>query len=170
LKAAGSYENAKETERDLLTTNEHGYAISKKLPYGIYVVKEIEAPGDVKFVEPFDVFISQEGKIYRFILNDIGFRALIKIVKVDAETGKTIPAAGTTFKIRDLATGEWVSQHINYPTPMDLTEFETAPDGTLVLPEPLKSGEYELVEIAAPRGYLLSDKPVKFIGPLAKLA
>ena len=162
LKAAGSYEDAKDTERDLLTTNAHGYAISKKLPYGIYTVKEIEAPSDVKLVEPFDVFISQEGKIYRFILNDIAFRALIKVVKVDAETGKTIPAAGTTFRIRDLATGEWVSQHINYPTPMDLTEFETAPDGTLVLPEPLKSGEYELVEIAAPRGYLLSQEPVKF--------
>jgi len=92
LKSAGSYANAKPTERDLLVTNENGWALSKKLPYGVYVVKEIEAPGDVKLVEPFECFVSQEGKIYYFILNDLAFRSLIKIVKVDAETGKTIGA------------------------------------------------------------------------------
>ena len=38
LKAAGSYANAKASERDLLETNENGYALSKKLPYGVYTV------------------------------------------------------------------------------------------------------------------------------------
>ncbi|MCL2299917.1 MAG: SpaA isopeptide-forming pilin-related protein, partial [Firmicutes bacterium] len=162
LSAAGSYDAAKESERDLITTNENGFAVSKKLPYGVYTVAEIEAPGDVKMVNPFQVFISQEGKIYRFILNNITFRSQVKVIKVDAETGKPILLAGTTFKVKDLATGKWVTQHVDYPTPADISEFETAPDGTLVLPEPLKSGEYELVEVLAPRGYLLSDKPVKF--------
>ncbi len=162
LESAGSYDAAKESERDLLETDENGCAISKQLPYGTYIVKEISAPGDVKLVAPFKVFISQEGKIHRFILNDILFRSPVKIVKVDAETQKPIAAAGTTFKIRDLATGEFIAQHVNYPTPADISEFETAVDGMLVLPEPLKSGDYELVEVLAPRGYLLSDKPVKF--------
>ena len=162
LSAAGSYAEAKETEHDRITTNENGFAITRKLPYGMYTVHEVEAPGDVKMVAPFEVFISQEGKIYRFILNDIQMRTQVKIVKIDAETGKPILFAGTTFKIKNLATGEFITQHVNYPTAADVSEFETAADGTLMLPEPLKPGEYELVEIVAPRGYLLSSEPVKF--------
>ena len=162
LKSAGSFDKAKDSERDTLTTNENGYAITKKLPYGIYTVKETFAPGDLKLVEPFDVFVSADGKIYRYILNDRSFMSLVKIVKADAETGKTIPAAGTAFRVKDLSTGEWVVQHINYPTPIDIDVFETAPDGTLVMPLPLKSGDYELHEMQAPHGYVLSDVPVKF--------
>ena len=36
LKAAGCYDNAKESERDLLTTDSDGFAASKQLPYGHY--------------------------------------------------------------------------------------------------------------------------------------
>jgi len=162
LTAAGSYDKARETERDRLTTNENGWALSKKLPYGMYTIHEVEAPGDLKLVAPFQVFISEEGKIYYFILENLQFRSLVQIVKKDATTGNVIPVAGTTFRIRELSSGEWVTQRVTYPTPMDISEFVTAPDGKLVLPEPLKSGDYELVEVTAPRGYLLSDKAVKF--------
>ena len=126
------------------------------LPY------EIDAPGDVKLVDPFDVFISQEGKIYRFILNDPVYSARVKVVKMDGTSGKVIPAAGTSFKIKNLKTGEWVKQPVWYPTPAEIDVFETGPDGTLVLPEPLLSGDYELHEVLAPYGYLLSESPVKF--------
>ena len=162
LKSAGSYAKAKATERDLLTTNENGYAITKLLPYGIYTVKETSAPGDVKLVQPFDVFISKDGNIYRYILSDPYFRSLVKIVKKDAETGVTIPLAGTSFKVKDLSTGEWVVQHINYPRPIDIEVYETAPDGTLVMPAPLKSGDYELYEVLAPYGYTIGNEPIKF--------
>jgi uncharacterized surface anchored protein len=164
LKSAGSYAGALSTERDLLVTNENGYAISEKLPYGIYTVKELpdEQGRDVKLVAPFDVFISTEGRIYRYILNDPTFTSLVKIIKVDAETGKKVPAAGVSFKVKDLSTGKWVTQHINYPTPIDIDVYETAPDGTLVMPEVLKSGNYELYEQAAPWGYVLTKDPVKF--------
>jgi len=162
LKASGFYANAKASERDLLVTNENGYALSKKLPYGVYTVKEIEAPGDVKLVDPFDVFISMEGHIYRFILNDPTYNARVKIVKVDATTDKVIPAAGTSFKVKNLKTDEWVKQEVWYPTPATIDVYETGPDGTLVMPEPLFSGDYELHEVQAPYGYLISDKPVKF--------
>ncbi|WP_219720133.1 SpaA isopeptide-forming pilin-related protein, partial [Clostridioides difficile] len=40
LKAAGNYEAAKETERDMLTCDENGFAQSKDMPYGIYTVKQ----------------------------------------------------------------------------------------------------------------------------------
>jgi len=51
---------------------------------------------------------------------------------------------------------------ILYPEPAMFDTFDTGPDGTLMLPEALPSGDYELYEVRAPRGYLLSDKPVKF--------
>ena len=162
LKSAGSYNNALPTERDILITDSDGYAKTKTLPYGIYTVKETYAPGDLKLVEPFDVFISKDGNVYRYILSDPLFRSLVKIVKVDSETGKTIPAAAVSFKVKDLSTGKWVVQRINYPSILDIEIYETSPDGTLVMPESLKSGEYELYEQAAPYGYILTKDPVKF--------
>ena len=43
LKSAGSYENAKESERDVLVCDENGFAQSKKLPYGTYIVRQTKA-------------------------------------------------------------------------------------------------------------------------------
>jgi len=51
---------------------------------------------------------------------------------------------------------------IRYPTPMDLDVYETAADGTLVMPTALKSGSYELYVQRAPHGYLLSTTPIPF--------
>ncbi|MDR0286409.1 MAG: LPXTG cell wall anchor domain-containing protein, partial [Clostridiales bacterium] len=164
LKSAGSYDAALPTERDIMTTNENGYAITKSLPYGLYVVKELpDTKGrDIKIVDPFEVFISAEGMTYRYILNDPTFKSLVKVTKVDSETGKTIPVAGVSFKVKDLSNSQWVTQHINYPTPVDIDVFQTSPDGSLVMPKVLKAGKYELYEQSAPWGYILNSKPVPF--------
>ena len=89
------------------------------------------------------------------------FKSELKIVKVDAETGKIIPAAGVQFRIKD-ADGNWVVQRQLYPSPVDITVFETAADGTLVLPEPLLYGDYTLHEVKAGVGYLLNASPIPF--------
>ena len=165
LKRVGSYADSKERERDRITTDpETGYAISKKLPYGLYVVEEVSAEGDVKLVAPFTVFINSEGKVYPFILNDPTFTSLVKVVKVDAETGKQIPAAGIGVKIWDVANNRWVEQTLNYPTIQKLDTFYTAGDGTVVLVSPLPSGNYLLYEQpgTSPHGYLLTKDPVPF--------
>ena len=64
LRAAGSYENAKETERDILICDEYGFAESRDLPFGWYRVHQIKAgvPG-TEFVKDFDVFISKDGAV-----------------------------------------------------------------------------------------------------------
>ena len=90
------------------------------------------------------------------------FEALIEIVKKDAETGKVIPAAGIGFKVRNADTGEWITQHINYPTPMDIDTFYTDTTGKLMLPQTLQYGNYELVEQCTAYGYVLSKEPVPF--------
>src|SRR5699024_7884453 len=74
-----------------------------------------------------------------------------------------IPLAGTSVKIRNADTGEWVVQHINYPSPMDIDTFVTDSTGTLMLPETLGFGNYELYEQQSPWGYVLDDEPVPFV-------
>lgn len=163
LASAGSYENAKESERDLLITDSHGFAQSKSMPYGLYVVRQTAGAEGQKFVPDFSVFISEHGKTYYYILNNPTFTSLIRFEKKDAESGKIIPLAGTAVKIRNTDTGEWVVQHINYPSPIDIDTFVTDATGTLMLPESLKFGNYELVEQQSPWGYVLDSEPVSFV-------
>lgn len=163
LASAGSYENAKETERDLLTTDSYGFARSKDLPYGLYIVHQTKGAEGQKFVPDFSVFISEHGKTYYFILNNPTFTSLIRFEKKDAESGKIIPLAGTAVKIRNADTGEWVVQHINYPSPIDIDTFVTDATGTLMLPQPLPFGNYALFEQQSPWGYVFDGEPVPFV-------
>lgn len=162
LASAGSYEAAAEDERDILTTDADGIAVSKSLPYGQYRVHQIDGMPGLEFAPDFTVFISEDGKLYSYILNDARITSLIRIEKRDAETGDIIPAAGSGFQIRDLATGELVTQTVNYPSPSRITTFYTDDTGTLMLPEELAYGEYELIEVAACHGYILDSTPVPF--------
>ena len=163
LASAGSYENAKESERDLLITDSHGFAQSKDLPYGLYVVHQTKGAEGQKFVPDFSVFISEHGKTYYFILNNPTLTSLIRFEKKDAESGKIIPLAGTAVKIRNADTGEWVVQHLNYPSPIDIDTFVTDSTGTLMLPQPLPFGNYELFEQQSPWGYVFDGEPVPFV-------
>ena len=163
LASAGSYENAKESERDLLITDSHGFAKSKSMPYGLYVVHQTKGAEGQKFVPDFSVFISEHGKTYYFILNNPTFTSLIRFEKKDTESGKIIPLAGTAVKIRNTDTGEWVVQHINYPSPIDIDTFVTDATGTLMLPQPLGFGNYELFEQQSPWGYVFDGEPVPFV-------
>lgn len=162
LKAAGSYEQAKETERDVLVCDENGFARSKNLPYGLYTVVQTKGKEGTALMPAFDVFIEQNAHTYRYLINNATFEALVKIVKKDMETGKVIPAAGIGFKVRNTDTGDYVVQHINYPTPMDIDTFYTDFTGRLMLPEPLPYGHYEAIEQCTAYGYVLSSEPVPF--------
>lgn len=163
LASAGSYGNAKETKRDLLITDSYGFARSKDLPYGLYVVHQTAGAEGQKFVPDFSVFISKHGKTYYYILNNPTFTSLIRFEKKDLESGKIIPLAGTAVKIRNTDTGEWVVQHLNYPSPIDIDTFVTDSTGTLMLPEPLPFGNYELYEQQSPWGYVFDGEPVSFV-------
>lgn len=162
LKKSGSYENAKESERDILVCDENGFAETKLLPYGIYTVKQTKGWDGKEMMKPFDVFISKNGETYRYLINNAVFKSLIEIVKKDAETGKIIPASGIGFKVRNTDTGEYIVQHINYPTPADIDIYYTDITGKLMLPEALPYGNYEIIEQNTCYGYVLDSTPVPF--------
>ena len=162
LKAAGSYENAGETERDILVCDENGFAETKDLPYGEYTVKQTKGWEGKEFLAPFTVFVSEDGRVYRFLINNAPYEAFIEIVKKDAETGKIIPAAGIGFKVRNTDTGEYIVQHINYPTPVDIDIYYTDVSGKLMMPEKLPYGNYEIIEQCTAYGYVLDSAPIAF--------
>ena len=162
LKAAGSYENAEETERDILVCDENGFAETKDMPYGEYTVKQTKGWDGKELLAPFTVFVSEDGQVYRFLINNAPYEAIIEIVKKDAETGKIIPAAGIGFKVRNTDTGEYIVQHINYPTPVDIDTYYTDVTGKLMMPEKLTYGNYEIIEQCTAYGYVLDSAPIAF--------
>ncbi len=162
LKSSGSYENATETERDYLTCNENGFAATKMLPYGIYVVHQTKGWESTEYMEDFEVVISENEKEYFYLLNDAVKKSFVKIVKKDAETGNVIPVSGIGFKVWDCANSEYVSQKIYYPSEMILDTFYTDESGSLMLPNELAYGDYELHEVQSAEGYVLDGTPTPF--------
>ena len=162
LKADGSYESAKASERDYLTCDENGYAVTKGLPYGIYTVHQTKGWDGRELLPDFDVYIAKDGQTYRYLANNRNFESYIKIVKVDAETGKVIPLAGAGFRLYR-PDGSLITQTFTYPEVTTIDTFYTNSDGYLITPEKLEYGTgYSLVEVSAPYGYTLNSEPVYF--------
>ena len=162
LKSAGSYEAAKETERDYLICDENGYCQSADLVYGTYTVHQVKGWDGRELLPDFDVYVSQNGEVYRYLANNANFESYIKIVKVDAETGKTIPYAGAGFQLYR-PDGTLITQSFTYPEPVTIDTFYTNDEGWLITPEKLEYGTgYSLVEVSAPYGYVLNSEPVYF--------
>mgnify|MGYP001623632801 CR=1 FL=1 len=161
LKSAGSFVNADEDERDIIVCDADGFASSKLLPYGVYTVHQTKGWDGREMIKDFDVFINSDGKTYKFLINNSNFESYVKVVKLDAETGKQIPYAGAGFEIYD-SDGHRVSMQFTYPEVTEIHTFYTNSEGYLITPETLPYGDYTLVEVQAPYGYVLDSTPIPF--------
>lgn len=160
LKKSGSYANAKESERDILTCDEHGFAQTKDLPYGVYTVHQTKGWDGREFLKDFDVFVSEDDQTYRYLINNANFESYIKIIKTDAESGLIIPYAGAAFQLFDM-DGNKIVMSYTYPEYTEIDTFYTTEDGMLITPQKLEYGKgYSLVEVIAPYGYVLDSTPV----------
>ena len=144
-----------------LVTDTNGYAKSKELPYGIYLVKETKVPKDLYKTDDFTVTVSEDSRTPQSwrTLNDAPFKSYIRIIKKDAESGEKVLLPGVTFKIRKAGTEEYVEQKVGNRM---VSEFVTDETGTAITPLMLKYGDYEVTEIKAPEGYLLTEDSLPF--------
>lgn len=101
LKSAGSFDAAKETERDHITTGADGMATTKDLPYGTYVVHQSKGGNGRQLVADFDVSISEDGKVYSYDLVNVQKNAQLKIVK----TSEDGVIEGIKFRVTRLEDG-----------------------------------------------------------------
>lgn len=162
LKSSGSYAKATESERDTFVCDEYGFAETKELPYGTYTVHQTKGWNGTEFIADFDVFISENNKTYKYLVNNASLESYVKIVKVDSETGKQIPYAGAGFQIFAPDRNK-VTMKYTYPTVTEIDTFYTNSDGYLITPETLPYGKgYSVVEVQAPYGYILDSTPVYF--------
>ena len=161
LKSAGSFVNADNDERDTIVCDEDGFAISKLLPYGVYTVHQTKGWDGREKIKDFDVFINSDGKTYKFLINNANFESYLKVVKLDKETGKQIAYEGAAFEIYD-SDGHRVNMQFTYPQVTTIHTFYTNSEGYLITPEKLPYGDYTLVEIQAPYGYVLDSTPIPF--------
>lgn len=162
LKSSGSYTKAKESERDTLICDEYGFAETKDLPYGTYTVHQTKGWNGTEFIADFDVFISENNKTYKYLINNASLESYVKIVKVDSETGKQIPYAGAGFQIYN-PDGKLVTMTYTYPEVTTIDTFYTNSKGYLITPETLSYGKgYSVVEVQAPYGYVLDSTPIYF--------
>lgn len=162
LKSAGSYDAANDSERDHLICDENGFAQTKPLPYGVYVVHQTVGWDNTEWVDDFEVNICENEEDYFYIINDAVLTSYVKIVKKDAETGNIIPVAGIGFKVWNCDTESYVVQEIKYPAVTALDTFYTDETGTLMLPNELVYGNYELHEVQSANGYVLDNTPMPF--------
>lgn len=161
LKSAGSFVNADKDEKDTIVCDEDGFASSKLLPYGVYTVHQTKGWDGREKIKDFDVFINSDGKTYKFLINNANFESYLKVVKLDKETGKQIAYEGAAFEIYD-SDGHRVNMQFTYPQVTTIYTFYTNSEGYLITPEKLPYGDYTLVEVQAPYGYVLDSTPIPF--------
>ena len=173
------------TTYDVVTTksnsnDEKGYALTKYLPYGIYIMKETKTPKgyqtspDIRFSISKDELVSDNDHLH-IVVNDDYYNAYVKIVKKDKDSNKVISLNGASFKIKNVETNEYVSQKIGQTKYNIFTTnsknqiivkgtYLNKDDvlGTVVTPLVLSSGVYVLEEVSTPKGFLSLKEAIRF--------
>ncbi|MBR1936726.1 MAG: Cys-Gln thioester bond-forming surface protein [Bacilli bacterium] len=144
---------------DEITTDKNGYA-TINLPYGVWKFHQVNTT--TGFAKIYDFFITvdynSEQEQYYNILNN-ALSAYLQVFKVDSETGKKIALKDTTFKIFNIDKNQYVSQFVGGKV---YSEFKTDENGTFTTYLKLESGNYRLIEVSSPKGYLLDENGVEF--------
>lgn len=147
LKSAGSYANAKDTERDYLVTGADGKATTKDLPYGTYTLHQVKGVPGREF-EDMDVDVHENGKTYEVTLTNELKYAPFKIIKT-SEDGNV---EGFTFKVTRLADGASATYTTNAAGEIITSQFPVYVDANAT-----QKFEYKIEEINVPDKYRTPD-------------
>lgn len=158
----GFYNNKGE-EVKIVKTNNQGYC-SLVLPYGNYVVKQLNATKDHEKVEDFNIVVNDDAdEVIRYTLTNAEIKAKLKVLKIDKDTGKIIPRKNFKFKIFDVNKNDYVCQAITYPKVDYVCEYITDETGTFLTPNVLSSGTYKLEEVdQVMDGYIWNKESLEF--------
>lgn len=141
-------------EVDRMETNVDGWACSKLLPIGQYTLTQITEVEGLKKMEPFTLAIDVDGERSFAIIENAPIYARLQFFKTDARTKERIPASGIGFQIfSEESGGKPISMQTFYPTVETINTFYTDANGSVILPEQLRFGDYYLAEIKGPEGY-----------------
>ena len=118
-------------------SDENGYFVFDEIPYGEYIIHEIETPtGYIFSDESYPVTVSEDGDVVE--ITAVNKPITIEISKVNVYGEELIGAEMQLIDSEDNVVDEWVS------------------DGTNHVVSKLGAGEYVLKEIAAPDGYVIA--------------
>lgn len=142
-----------------IKTDKNGYA-TINLPYGVWKFHQVNTTTGYEKIYDFFVTVNydSENEQYYNILNN-ALSAYLQVIKIDSETGKTIAIANTTFKILNTDTNQYVSQFVGGKV---YSEFKTDENGKLVTYLKLPAGNYKLIEVSSPNGYLINPDGLEF--------
>lgn len=147
-----------------LITGSNGYLKSPELAYGEYIVIETSVPHNKEAVVPFTITVetdSREAQSLKYVV-DPDFKTKIKIYTKDIETKETILKDNAKFVIKNVDTGKLVTckgwnliggdvEYGTYEAP-----YQTSKKGYTITPMELTVGNYELIQLNAPEGYVLN--------------
>lgn len=150
-----------EKEYDKLITSSKGYAKSRKLAYGTFIVKQVKGKIDTDMVKnTWEFKVARENQdTIKYIINNRNFTSYLKLVKRDKDTGKLITMSNTSFKIKNADTGEYLTQKVADKT---YDTWKTSDKGFFQLPLEVKAGNWILEEIESPDLYVINTEGQNF--------
>ena len=99
----------------------------------------------------FYVNVKENGKTYKYLLNNPEFNAYLKIVKKDSKTHQTVLKKGTTYqiyKVNENGSETLVTQTYSNGNAIEVVDrFVTDETGEIITYEKLKAGTYKVYEI-----------------------
>lgn len=144
---------------DTIVTDKNGYALID-LPYGTWKFHQKNVISGYQKINDFYVTVddnSHSEQYYNILNNKIS--SYLKLVKKDSKTGNVIKLSGAKFKILNIDTNEYVSQYVGGKL---LDIFETDENGIMTTYLKLEAGNYKVIEMEAPNGYLLNNDGITF--------
>ena len=137
--------------------------------------KKTKTPKDYITAPDFTISVTDDYSEYKDVeqvkrvnVNNRPFTSQLKIIKLDAESGKKVTLNGASFKIKD-SKGNYVVQKVGgkkYDTfttnSKNVVTVKDAEEGTVTLPLQLDAGDYSIEEVETPKGFLQLEQSVKF--------
>lgn len=165
LTRKGSYDACDKYERAMIKTGEKGYGISGDLYFGDYTVHQVDTGGvDAMRVEDFPVKLRENGQIYEYAMDNLIFKAYLRIVKKDGNTEKQVLKPGTTYQIYKVTDdGEQLVEQIysNGNKQETVSQFVTDASGEIMTVKELKSGTYRIYETDSATGLHITEKYIE---------